>query len=108
MLFEAVTYHTPLPVVEVVLYEQVVVTQSVRAVSYHWKENICHFATAVDNALKKKKWTKAALALSVCLFVLWWALGTGATLAWFSDHDEVRNEFQIGLLKLDVSYRNDM
>ena len=58
--------------------------------------------------MKNRKWTKAALALSSCLFVLWWALGTGATLAWFSDHDEVRNEFQIGLLNLDVSYRNDI
>ena len=58
--------------------------------------------------MKKRKWTKAALALSACLFVLWWALGTGATLAWFSDRDEVRNEFQIGLLKLDVSYKNDI
>ena len=58
--------------------------------------------------MKRKKWTKAALALSACLFVLWWALGTGATLAWFSDTDTVRNEFQIGLLKLDVSYRNDI
>lgn len=58
--------------------------------------------------MNRKRWTKAALALSACLFVLWWALGTGATLAWFSDTDEVRNEFQIGLLKLDVSYKNDI
>lgn len=57
--------------------------------------------------MKKKKWTKVALALSACLFVLWWALGTGATLAWFSDHDTVRNEFQVGLLKMNVAYRND-
>lgn len=58
--------------------------------------------------MHKKKWRKAALALSACLFVLWWVLGTGATLAWFSDTDTVRNEFQIGLLKLDVSYKNDI
>lgn len=57
--------------------------------------------------MKKRKWSKAALALSACLFVIWWALGTGATLAWFSDTDTVRNQFQIGLLQLDVSYRND-
>ena len=56
----------------------------------------------------KKKWTKAALALSSCLFILWWALGTGATLAWFSDSDTVRNEFKVGLINLDVSYRNDI
>ena len=58
--------------------------------------------------MKKRKWTKGALALSACLFILWWALGTGATLAWFSDTDTVRNEFQVGLLKMDVSYRNDI
>jgi predicted ribosomally synthesized peptide with SipW-like signal peptide len=58
--------------------------------------------------LKKRKWTKAALVFSSLLFVLWWALGTGATLAWFSDVDEVRNEFQIGLLDLDVEYKNDI
>lgn len=58
--------------------------------------------------MQRKKWTKAALAFSACLFVLWWALGTGATLAWFNDSDTVRNEFKIGLLDLDVSYRNDI
>jgi predicted ribosomally synthesized peptide with SipW-like signal peptide len=52
----------------------------------------------------KRKWTKMALALSAGLFVLWWAVGTGATVAWFSDRDEVRNEFKIGLLQMDVSY----
>ena len=56
----------------------------------------------------RKKWIKAALAFSASLFVLWWALGTGATLAWFSDADTVRNDFQIGLLNLDVSYKNDI
>ncbi len=58
--------------------------------------------------MHKKKWRKAALALSACLFVLWWALGTGATLAWFSDTDEVRNEFQFGMIDLDVSYKNSI
>ena len=58
--------------------------------------------------MKRKKWRKAALALSACLFVLWWALGTGATLAWFSDVETVRNEFRIGLLDLEVSYKNDI
>jgi predicted ribosomally synthesized peptide with SipW-like signal peptide len=58
--------------------------------------------------LNRKKWIKASFALSAVLFVLWWALGTGATLAWFSDTDSVRNEFQIGLLNLDVNYKNDI
>lgn len=58
--------------------------------------------------MKNKKWTKVALAFSACLFLIWWALGTGATLAWFSDADTVRNDFKIGLIDLDVSYRNDI
>ena len=58
--------------------------------------------------MKQKKWTKAALSFSAFLFVLWWALGTSATLAWFSDVDTVRNEFRIGLLDLNVSYKNDL
>lgn len=58
--------------------------------------------------MNKKKWRKAALGFSACLFVLWWALGTGATLAWFSDTDTVRNHFQIGRLNLEVSYKNDI
>ena len=58
--------------------------------------------------MKNRKWTKAALALSAFLFVIWWALGTGATIAWFSDTDTIRNDFQIGLIDLDVSYRNDL
>lgn len=57
--------------------------------------------------MDQKKWRKTALALSAFLFVLWWALGTGATLAWFSDVETVRNEFRIGTLDLDVSYKND-
>lgn len=58
--------------------------------------------------MQKKQWRKAALALSACLFLVWWALGTGATLAWFSDTDTVRNEFRVGLLNVDVSYKNDV
>lgn len=58
--------------------------------------------------MKKKKWRMAALAFSSFLFIVWWALGAGATLAWFSDADTVRNEFKIGLLDLDVSYKNDI
>ena len=57
--------------------------------------------------MHQKKWRKAALAFSAILFVCWWALGTGATLAWFSDSDSVRNDLQIGLLDLEVSYKND-
>ena len=57
--------------------------------------------------MKKRKWMKA-LALSMCLLILWWAMGAGATLAWFSDTDAVRNEFQVGLIDLEVRYKNDI
>ena len=55
----------------------------------------------------KKSKRKLAFGLSVCLFLIWWALGTGATLAWFTDVEEVRNKFRIGVLNMDVSFRND-
>lgn len=56
--------------------------------------------------MRYRTWTKAALAVSVCLFVLWWILGTGATLAWFTDVEQDRNRFEIGDLELAVSFRN--
>ena len=56
----------------------------------------------------KQNKRKLAFGLSICLFLIWWALGTGATLAWFSDIEEVRNRFRIGILNMDVSYRNDI
>ena len=58
--------------------------------------------------MKARKWTKAALAFSICLFIFWWALGATATLAWFSDTDVVRNHFQVGLLRLGVDFKNDI
>lgn len=52
--------------------------------------------------------TKTALILSCVLFILWWFLGTTATLAWFQDTTpEVKNQFYFGELKLKVSFRND-
>lgn len=57
--------------------------------------------------MKKTNITKLALAFSVCLFLFWIALGTNATLAWFSDTTElVKNTFVFGNLDLDVSYKN--
>lgn len=58
--------------------------------------------------MNKKTWRKLALAFSSFLFVVWWALGTGATLAWFSDVETVRNEFRVGLLDMKVYYKNDL
>ena len=54
--------------------------------------------------MNKRRWRKAALVFSCCLFILWWALGAGATLAWFSDTETVRNTFQFGTLDVEVDY----
>ena len=41
--------------------------------------------------------------------MLWGILGTGATLAWFTDVSPVaRNTFLVGLVDLQVSYKNDL
>lgn len=52
--------------------------------------------------MKKKKVTKAALAISVLLIVVWSLLGTASTLAWFSDSETIVNTFQFGDLNIEV------
>lgn len=55
---------------------------------------------------KKKKYTKIALALSLCLLILWSVMGTGTSLAWFTDTTPVqKNVFNIGQMNLVVSHR---
>lgn len=57
----------------------------------------------------RKKFTKAAFILSVCMLILWAVLGAGTTLAWFTDTTPVdKNSFLIGNLELKVSYKNDV
>ena len=59
--------------------------------------------------MNRKFTKKHALILSLCLLLLWGILGTGATLAWFTDVSPVtRNSFLVGLLDLTVSYKNDL
>ena len=59
--------------------------------------------------MKKKKFTKVALILSVILMIAWGILGTGATIAWFTDTTPViKNSFVIGQLDLDVYFKNDI
>ncbi len=54
---------------------------------------------------RRKKYTKIALALSVIALIMWCVLGTGTSLAWFSDTSETaKNMFQIGELNLVVSH----
>ena len=59
--------------------------------------------------MRKRIKTKYALALSVCLFLLWVLLGANATVAWFTDTAEpVKNTFIIGDMRLKVFYKNDV
>ncbi len=56
--------------------------------------------------LKKKQIKKIAFLLSLCLFVLWGILGTGASLAWFRDTTpELKNVFHFANFDLEVKYR---
>ena len=55
---------------------------------------------------KRKHYKKIALALSLCAVLLWAFLGTGASLAWFTDTDqEVTNIFHFADFDLAVSHR---
>ena len=57
---------------------------------------------------KKKSYKRIALVLSVILIVLWTILGTGASLAWFTDTSpRVKNIFHFADFELEVSYRQD-
>lgn len=56
---------------------------------------------------KKRIATKTALAFSILTMIAWLILGTGTSLAWFTDTSESRrNSFVVGELELGVSYKN--
>lgn len=58
--------------------------------------------------MRKKSIKKKALVLSLCLLLIWGVLGTGATIAWFTDTTPTAvNTFDVGLLDLQVSYKKD-
>ena len=60
------------------------------------------------NPAKKKPYKKIALVLSLCAILLWTVLGTGASLAWFTDTSEkVTNIFHFAEFDLEVSYRQE-
>lgn len=52
--------------------------------------------------MKKRKITKAALALSIIMLLVWSLLGTASTVAWFHDTDTVVNTFQFGDLNVEL------
>jgi len=55
---------------------------------------------------RKKSYTKIAFTLSICLLMIWALLGTGTTIAWFTDTSEIqKNTFFIGDLDLVVSHK---
>lgn len=56
--------------------------------------------------VKKKPYKRIALALSLCAIIIWAILGTGASLAWFTDtSEEVTNIFHVADFDLVVSHR---
>ena len=53
------------------------------------------------------KYKKIALILSLCAFILWTILGTGASLAWFSDtSEEINNIFHFADFNVTVFHRS--
>lgn len=55
---------------------------------------------------KKRSYKRIALALSVCALIVWGILGTGTSLAWFTDtSNDLKNIFHVGEFKLEVSHR---
>lgn len=60
--------------------------------------------------MKKEKWTykKILYVLSLCAVLMWAFLGTGTSLAWFTDStDEIKNVFHAAEFELKVFYRNE-
>ena len=60
----------------------------------------------MEQMKKQKPYKKIALTLSLCAIALWLILGTGTSLAWFTDtSDEVVNIFHVAEFDLEVSHR---
>lgn len=57
---------------------------------------------------RTRSYRKIAYVVSLCIVVLWAALGTGTSLAWFTDtSNEVRNIFHAAEFELKVSWRRE-
>lgn len=55
---------------------------------------------------KNRIYKQIALALSLCAIIVWCILGTGASLAWFTDTSpEINNIFHFADFELEVSHR---
>lgn len=55
---------------------------------------------------KKRIYKQIALTLSLCALIIWGILGTGASLAWFTDTSpEINNIFHFAEFDVEVSHR---
>ena len=55
---------------------------------------------------KKTPYKRIALALSLCTLIIWGILGTGVSLAWFTDTSpEINNIFHFAEFDVEVSHR---
>ena len=55
-----------------------------------------------------KNFKKYALTLSIIMLIIWGILGTGTSIAWFSDETpEIKNVFHTADFNIEVSYRYD-
>lgn len=56
----------------------------------------------------KNNYSRAALVLSIVFLLMWSVMGTGTSLAWFTDtSEEVKNIFEFADFDLDVEYRTE-
>lgn len=56
----------------------------------------------------KNKFNRVAMLVSVCLLIVWSVLGTGTSLAWFTDTDEeVKNIFHFAEFEVEAEYRDE-
>ena len=55
--------------------------------------------------LKHRKATKAALAISLLLIVLWAIIGTNASIAWFKQDDSIVNTLNFGELDVKLYHK---
>lgn len=56
--------------------------------------------------MRKNKFSRPALVLSVVFLLMWSVMGTGTSLAWFTDtSEEVKNILEFADFDLDVEYR---
>lgn len=58
--------------------------------------------------MKNKLYNRIAMVVSVCMLIIWGLMGTGTSLAWFTDTDEeVKNIFHFAEFEVEVEYRDE-